>query len=759
MDQLLGRILDNKYLVEKLLGKGGMGSVYLAIHTGTKRPVAVKVIAPQFMRNRELLIRFQREAEATGRLSHPNVVNVTDFGVTVIDTTPVAYLVMEYLQGETLYDRLAQEPLPPPALALEILEQISLGVTEAHSHGILHRDLKPQNIWLQPDGRGSYIVKVLDFGIAKLADPSALTMELPELEAAPNDEPAPADENATQAIAINETGITSAFAESSGFTTTVGATLGTPAFMSPEQCAGRAVSERSDLYSLAMMAYMMLAGELPFKGNARELIEQQISLTPEAPHSKNPLLGEMVSRVVLESLSKDPDYRAPTCHSFVARMRAAVEGEVHLLKESRSLGSGNSGVWFSVLLTAMVPSLILLNGLRYLARLAVDRQFLADWQAFVIVLIVHLSLAYMSLVWADIGMTRWMRYIRTHDVSLKAWFVQVPGSLTFLPRALVASTFTRSPIRHALAHIIVVLEDATSPQARDRSERLLTGHEHIALALLVRRFAVAWLVALYLPVVFILSQAPVKVMFHEYLGDGFGNALSVASFSFMPIYGSFLMAWSMLYDRARRGIGEVADTPSRHLSRSKSVVGNRLRLGTKLWASVPALFLAAMILLPALGYNETFGKNFGNAVLEGRLKDAKDYLSKGFDPNDGRGPNRNPFRQAIENGDPAMAQLLLDHGVHVDGSPDAAGPLHYAVIRRHPAMISFLLDHGAKSEVFDNTHDTPLSLAAKSGQLDAVRILLARGAKRDTKDVDGKTPLDHAREQGHADVVKLLEAK
>ncbi len=764
MDPLLGRTLDNKYQIEKLLGKGGMGSVYMAVHTGTKRTVAVKVIAPQFMRNRELLIRFQREAEATGRLRHPNVVNVTDFGVTMIETTAVAYLVMEYLDGETLFDRLQTQPLLPPPLVIEILEQISLGVSEAHSQGILHRDLKPQNIWLQPDGRGSYIVKVLDFGIAKLADPSALMMELPELEAAPNDEPSSADENAvdenaTQIIAVTGMGITSAFAESSGFTTTVGATLGTPAFMSPEQCSGRAVSEKSDLYSLAMMAYMMIAGELPFKGNARELIEQQISLTPDAPHSKNPLLGEMVSRVVLESLSKDPDYRAPTCHSFVARMRAAVEGEVHLLKESRALGSGNSGVWIAMLLTSMVPAVLVLNGLRVLARTAADRQLLIDWQAFVLVLIAHFALAYMAMVWADLGMTRWMLYLRTQEASLKAWFIQVLSTWKFFPRAIVASTFTRSPIRHALAHVIVLLEDSTVAQARDRSERLLRGHEHIALALLVRRFAVAWLVALYLPLVFILSQAPIKVMFREYLGDGFGNALSAASFSFMPIYGSFLMAWSMLYDRARRSIGEVADVASQRVSRSKSVVGNRIRLGTKLWAALPAALFLAMILLPVLGYNEIFGKNLGSAVLEGRLKDAREYLSKGFNPNEGRGPNRNPFRQAVENGDVPMAQLLLDNGVRMEGSSDSAGPLLFAVLRHHPAMITFLLDRGARIETYDNTHDTPLSLAAKSGQADAVRILLARGANRKTKDVDGKTPLDHAREQGHADIVKLLEAK
>ncbi|MEJ1935794.1 protein kinase, partial [Nostoc sp. NIES-2111] len=122
MDPLIGRTLDNKYLIERLLGKGGMGSVYRAMHTGTKRSVAVKVISPQYMRNKELLIRFQREAEASGRLSHPNVVNVTDFGVTVIDSAAVAYLAMEYLEGETLHDFLQKNPLPHPALVLDILE-------------------------------------------------------------------------------------------------------------------------------------------------------------------------------------------------------------------------------------------------------------------------------------------------------------------------------------------------------------------------------------------------------------------------------------------------------------------------------------------------------------------------------------------------------------------------------------------------------------------------------------------------------------
>ena len=145
MDPLVGRTLDNKYLIEKLLGKGGMGSVYQAIHTGTKRTVAIKIIAPQFMRNRELLIRFQREAEASGRLRHPNVVNVTDFGVTAIDHTSFAYLVMEYLMGGDVASLLHNLGEFEEPMARHYVAEIALSLHYLHTIGIVHRDLKPDN--------------------------------------------------------------------------------------------------------------------------------------------------------------------------------------------------------------------------------------------------------------------------------------------------------------------------------------------------------------------------------------------------------------------------------------------------------------------------------------------------------------------------------------------------------------------------------------------------------------------------------------
>src|SRR5688572_4358203 len=167
---LIGQVLDGKYRIEEQLGKGGMGAVYYATHLGTERPVALKVISPHLMQQDEFVERFRREARAAGRLRHPNVVDVTDFGFAKVSGEQVAYLVMEYLDGYTLNDALAEESRLPLNWVIDILEQTCAAVDEAHQQGIIHRDLKPENIWLEPNHRGSYTIKVLDFGIAKLDD-------------------------------------------------------------------------------------------------------------------------------------------------------------------------------------------------------------------------------------------------------------------------------------------------------------------------------------------------------------------------------------------------------------------------------------------------------------------------------------------------------------------------------------------------------------------------------------------------------------
>src|ERR687891_2089748 len=170
LEHYVGEVLDEKYRLERLLGQGGMGAVFLATHLGTERYVALKLISPRFMRNEEFVERFKREARAAGRLRHPNVVDVTDFGFARVKEGQVAYLVMEYLDGCTLGDVLAEEKRLPLEWVADILGQVCSAVHEAHQQGIIPRDLKPDNIWLEPNRLGGYRVKVLDFGIAKLGE-------------------------------------------------------------------------------------------------------------------------------------------------------------------------------------------------------------------------------------------------------------------------------------------------------------------------------------------------------------------------------------------------------------------------------------------------------------------------------------------------------------------------------------------------------------------------------------------------------------
>src|SRR5215510_7226100 len=230
-------LLDGKYRIEQLLGEGGMGAVYRATHLGTKRTVAVKVIHPQFSEHREFVTRFQREAEAAGRLQHPNVVDVTDFGFAQTERGRVAYLVMEYLKGATLAEIIQEEGKLPPSWTIDILEQVCAAVDEAHRAGIIHRDLKPDNIWLEPNGRGGYTVKVLDFGLVKLGSADEISRGSTQINA--------------DLFSVSEESATLIKSDS---LTAIGWVMGTPAYMSPEQCRGEHLDTCSDIYSLGVVA-------------------------------------------------------------------------------------------------------------------------------------------------------------------------------------------------------------------------------------------------------------------------------------------------------------------------------------------------------------------------------------------------------------------------------------------------------------------------------------------------------------------------
>lgn len=235
-----------------------MGAVYLAMHLGTARTVAVKIIIPEYAARDELIVRFQREAAATGRLRHPNVVNVTDFGVASAAGTQLAYLVMEYLDGQTLAEYQKNHGQMPLDQVLDIVEQIALAVDAAHAAGIIHRDLKPDNVWMEPNGRGGYNVKVLDFGIAKMASdaPDQVRRAIRPVRPAVLPD---VDSDRTVTVSASFDGQ----AETAELKTRVGAIIGTPAYMFPEQCLGAEVDYRADIYSLALIVYELVSGRPP----------------------------------------------------------------------------------------------------------------------------------------------------------------------------------------------------------------------------------------------------------------------------------------------------------------------------------------------------------------------------------------------------------------------------------------------------------------------------------------------------------------
>ena len=390
LEHHVGQVLDDKYRLEHLLGQGGMGAVYLATHLGTERYVALKLISPQFMRNNEFVERFKREARAAGRLRHPNVVDVTDFGFARLKEGQVAYLVMEYLDGCTLGDVLAEETRLPLEWVADIMEQVCSAVNEAHQQGIIHRDLKPDNIWLEPNRLGGYRVKVLDFGIAKLGptgespaeenaastiidnvsqlraaaatDAAATDLEVNTLLQSPQltrrfTTQHDADEDGT--LLFGETkgtdGSHHGTTASGSALTRVGAIMGTPLYMSPEQCGGGHVDMRSDIYSLGVIAYQMLAGEPPFSGNTSTVMRAHREHAPQDLRERAKKIPKRVAGVVMSALSKNPAERPATAFAFGSSLRGQSEGVGALYRRAFSLYSEYFPKFLKLSLIAHVP--------------------------------------------------------------------------------------------------------------------------------------------------------------------------------------------------------------------------------------------------------------------------------------------------------------------------------------------------------------------------------------------------------------------
>jgi len=279
----IGKIFQGKYQIVKIIGSGGMGQVYLANHTILASQVAIKVLNTNFVADddEEAIERFKREARATASIDHPNAVKVFDFGV----EENICYLVMEYLAGESLRKRLAKRKRLPFAELIVLVKQVCSVLEVMHRKGIVHRDLKPDNIFFHTQ-EDQEIVKVLDFGIAKISGST-----------------------------LNE-----------GRLTTTGALLGTPHYMSPEQCQGMKLDGRSDLYAFGIIVYELISGRLPFEAeNTLSMLFKHVRDTPKPLNELVPEIPMAIVEVVMKTLEKNPKDRFQTAKEFEQAFCQAVE--------------------------------------------------------------------------------------------------------------------------------------------------------------------------------------------------------------------------------------------------------------------------------------------------------------------------------------------------------------------------------------------------------------------------------------------------
>jgi serine/threonine protein kinase len=293
------------YEILEELGRGAMGVVYRGFDSAIGRPVAIKVIRAQSLSTAEedamLNLRFAREAAAAGRLSHPNLVTIFQVG----DQSGLQYMAMEFVQGRSLEQMLNPGVPMDPKSCVSFLAQVADGLDYAHSEGVVHRDIKPANILIRMDGK----VKITDFGIARIASQT-----------------------------ITQTGMT----------------MGTPAYMAPEQIKALKVDGKADQFSLAVMAFQMLAGRKPFDADTgHSIMFQIVSVEPPEIHRVNSLLPPASTPVLNRALAKQPEVRFPSCSIFVEALRGALADSVQEVADSkRRAAFSPSGPILSALVSA-----------------------------------------------------------------------------------------------------------------------------------------------------------------------------------------------------------------------------------------------------------------------------------------------------------------------------------------------------------------------------------------------------------------------
>jgi len=272
-----------RYKIRSVIGKGGMGEVWLAYDTELERPIALKILPQDFANDAERMRRFVQEAKSASALNHPNIITIYEIGKT--DSTH--FIATEYIEGETLHSRLRSEPMNLKSI-LDIAIQVASALDAAHRAGIVHRDIKPENVMIRPDG----VVKILDFGIAKLTEKNVTAID------------------AEAATTIKAEG------------TSPGMIIGTASYMSPEQAKGKPVDARSDIFSLGVVLYEMLAGRQPFEGeNALDVIGSILNKEPVPIQQVIPEVPQEIGRISSKTLKKDREERYQTAKDLLIDLK------------------------------------------------------------------------------------------------------------------------------------------------------------------------------------------------------------------------------------------------------------------------------------------------------------------------------------------------------------------------------------------------------------------------------------------------------
>jgi predicted Ser/Thr protein kinase len=299
IDRLVGRVIDGRYEVEGVLGQGGMGTVYAVRHRALNKPLALKMMRADLAREGDLAARFIQEARAAALIGHPNVVQITDFGQTPEGAT---YFVMEFLDGTPLSKLLREGGPPPVALSVRILQQVAAGLSAAHAAGVIHRDLKPDNIHVTASGS----VKILDFGVAKMAGAGRLTR--------------------------------------------TGMVFGTPHYMSPEQASGAAIDCRADVYALGIIMYEMFTGRVPFEADSyMGVLTKHMYMRPEPISSVYEPARELgaLEDVTQKCLEKLPSSRYASMQELIDDIESIVRfagDRLEIMRPSRAASERPRGI-------------------------------------------------------------------------------------------------------------------------------------------------------------------------------------------------------------------------------------------------------------------------------------------------------------------------------------------------------------------------------------------------------------------------------